>query len=375
LLSVSTVTSLSGNFLIISEKILALIAIVPGSIITINFSGEGNMWLVGVSAGNPKGDWIRIADAGNAPINGSHNMAQITYDQIVAALGEDFATTLTVLQCESDMPWEVYSVSVGFPAEELYNVVGATEIEGFAVSADAWAQAGVNTTLNAGTFDPATIVPGSVITVNYASEGHMWLVGVSAGNPNGDWIRIADAGNAVEADGYAQITYDQIVAALGEDFASTLTVLQCESDMPWEVYNVTIGQIGASYVEALDQVEIPDFAVSAEAWAQAGVPTTINAGTFDATTIVPGSVITITYKSDGFMWLVGVSSGNPNGDWIRIADAGNSIRNSTKDKCQITYDQIVAALGEDFATTLATLQCESDMPWEVYSVTVGTAAE
>jgi hypothetical protein len=45
------------------------------------------------------------------------------------------------------------------------------------------------------------------------------------------------------------------------------------------------------------------------------------------------------------------------------------------DKAQITYDQIVAALGADFAATLARLQCESDQDWEVYSVTLGTAAE
>ena len=75
------------------------------------------------------------------------------------------------------------------------------------------------------------------------------------------------------------------------------------------------------------------------------------------------------------MWLVFVSSGNPNGDWMRVADGGMASKNAAGDKVQITYDQIVTALGADFAATLQRIQCESDQAWESYSVTLGVAAE
>ncbi len=365
-----------------------------GDIITIYYESAGeaaeNMWLVGVSSGNPKGDWIRICGdqaEGTAMYNADKTKCQITYEQLVEALGEDFATTLSCLQCESDGAWQVFKVTVGTEAVSLYNVANAVDIEGFEVSADGWAQAGVDTTLNGGTFDAATIVPGSVVTINYESEGtaaeNMWLVGVSSGNPNGDWIRICGdqaEGTAIynEDKTVCQITYDQIVAALGEDFASTLSCLQCESDGAWSVYSVSVGMIAASYTEAANQVEIEGFEVSADGWAQAGIDTTLNGGTFDATTLKPGDILTITYESEGTaaenMWLVGVSSGNPNGDWIRICGdqaEGTAVYNDDKTKCQITYEQIVDALGEDFASTLSCLQCESDGKWSVYSVTIG----
>ena len=346
--------------------------ITADSIITVYYAGEGKMWLVGVSGGNPNGDWIRIAQE-TAAINDSHTMAQISGADIIAALGADFGTTLAKLQCESDMDWEVTRVTIGTKADALYGLKDAVDLGVSGVGA-AWSQgADVNTLLNAGTFDAATIVPGTVFNVNFAGEGDMWLVGVSSGNPNGDWIRIAQ-GAALQYGANAQITYDQIAAALGEDFASTLARLQCESDMDWEVYAVTFGKAIAPYVEAKNQVDL-GAAGAAGAWAQgADVNTLLNGGTFDAATIVPGSVITVNYSGAGSMWLVGVSSGNPNGDWIRIAQF-EAPRNMKGDKAQITYDQIVAALGADFATTLARLQCESDQDWEVYSVTLGTAAE
>ncbi len=346
--------------------------ITEDSIITVYYAGEGKMWLVGVSGGNPNGDWIRIAQE-TAAINDSHTMAQISGADIIAALGADFGATLAKLQCESDMDWEVTRVTIGAKADALYGLKDAVDL-GVSGAGGAWSQgADVNTLLNAGTFDAAAIVPGTVFNVNFAGTGDLWMVGVSSGNPNGDWIRIAQNA-ALQYGGNAQITYDQIAAALGEDFASTLARLQCESDQDWEVYAVTFGKAIAPYVEAKNQVDL-GASGAAGAWAQgADVNTLLNGGTFDAAAIVPGSVITVNYSGAGSMWLVGVSSGNPNGDWIRIAQF-EAPRNMKGDKVQITYDQIVNALGADFAATLARLQCESDQDWEVYSVTLGTAAE
>lgn len=346
-----------------------------GDIVTIYFESEGNMWLVGVSDGNPNGDWIRIADGGNAPINGSHNMAQVTYEQIVAALGEDFATTLQRLQCESDTDWAVTKITVGTAADVLYGMAGVSELGG-AGSGGAWAQgADVNTVAAGGTFDPATIVPGTLFNVNYAGDGEAWLVFVSDGNSNGDWVRVGDGGTSLKYNGNAQVTYDMIVAMLGEDFASTLQRIQVESDMDWESYSITFGTAVAPYVEAVDQVELGG-AGTAGAWGQgADISTVAAGGTFDPATIVPGTVLTVNYASEGNMWVVFCSSGNPNGDWLRIADNGFASKNAAGDKVQITYDQIVAVAGEDFASTLQRIQCESDVDWESYSVTLGTAVQ
>lgn len=346
-----------------------------GDIVTIYFAGEGNIWLVGVSDGNANGDWIRIADGGNAPINGSHNMAQVSYEQIVAALGEDFAATLQRLQCESDMDWEVQKVTVGKAADVLYGMANVSELGG-AGTGGAWAQgADVYTVAGGGEFDPATIVAGTVFNVNYVGDGECWLVFVSDGNPNGDWVRVGDGGGSLNYNGNAQITYDMIVAMLGEDFASTLQRIQVESDMDWESYSVTFGSAVAPYVEAVDQMELGG-AGTGGAWGQgADIHTVADGGTFDPATIVPGSVLTVNFASEGNMWVVFCSSGNPNGDWLRIADGGFASKNASGDKVQITYDQIVAVAGEDFAATLARIQCESDMDWESYSVTLGTAAQ
>ncbi len=345
------------------------------SIITIYFEGTGNMWLVGVSSGNPNGDWIRIADGGNAPINGSHNMAQVTYAQIVAALGENFAETLHRFQCESDSEWKVTKVTAGVPADLLYGVINTVDL-GVSAKGGAWSQgADIYTVAAGGTFDPAAIVPGTVFNVNYAGEGDMWLVGISDGNPNGGWIRIANDGASLNYGGNAQITYDQIVAALGEDFASTLQRIQCESDREWEVYAVTFGTAVGPYVEAKAQEDLGG-AGKAGAWTQgADVYTVAAGGTFDPAALTPESVITVNYSGAGNMWLVGISGGNPNGDWIRIADGGRAAKNEAGDKVQITYDQIVSALGADFASTLQRIQCESDQEWEVYSVTLGVSAK
>ena len=346
--------------------------ITEDSIITIYYSGAGNMWLVGVSGGNPNGDWIRIAQE-TAAINDSHTMAQVTGAQVIEALGAEFGGTLAILQCESDQDWEVTKVTVGTKADMLYGLKDAVDL-GVSASGGAWSQGSdINTLLNGGTFDAATILPGTVFNISFAGEGDMWMVGVSGGNPNGDWIRIAQSA-ALQYGGNAQITYDQIVAALGEDFASTLSRLQCESDQDWEVYAVTFGVATPPYVEAKNQEDLGG-AGAAGAWSQgADVHTLLDGGTFDANLIVPGTVITVSYAGAGDMWLVGVSGGNPNGDWIRIAQ-GAAVKNAKGDKVQITYDQIVAALGADFASTLARIQCESDQEWEVYSVSLGTAAE
>ncbi|TAH69566.1 MAG: hypothetical protein EWM47_06625 [Anaerolineaceae bacterium] len=216
----------------------------PGCIINIEYKSDGNMWLVAVSGveGSPF-SWQRIADQGNSLTDGS--TCQITYDQLVQYLGtDDFVTYLSKLQCESDMPWEVYRVSIGYPAG-LVPVANEVEIPEFAGDkGDAWSQGtGVQSLSDGGTFDPALIQPGCIYTIDYASDGMMWVVMQSFkdGAPY-SWQRVADQGVAADNGKRAQITYDQLVEyCKTDDFVTTLSQLQCESDMPWEVYKFTIG--------------------------------------------------------------------------------------------------------------------------------------
>ena len=349
----------------------------PGCIITINYTCEGNVWLVAVPAEGAPFAWTRIQQQ-TAVKNDSNSTCQITYDQIVEALGtEDFASSLAILQGEGDAAWKISSVTIGYEAKQLPATMNDVAIEGFEVKADGWAQAGVNTTLNGGTFDASLLKPGSVVTINYKSDGDVWLVAVPADGAPFGWTRIQQQTAAKNDDNNkCQITYEQIVEALGtEDFASYLNILQCESDQPWEVYSVTIGEFAPPMVKVKDEVAIEGFEVKADGWAQAGVNTTVNSGTFDASLLKPGCVVTISYNCPGNVWLVAVpGDGSPYG-WTRIAQ-GAAAKNSDGNKCQITYDQIVAALGtEDFAPSLAILQAEGDQPWEVYSVTIGYPAE
>ena len=83
-------------------------ALVPGAVITISYESEkNNIWLV-----FPDSDagWKRI-ESQTADTDG--HVAQITFEEIAAVLGEDVSTWGDRLQCESSGAWSVYSVTVG----------------------------------------------------------------------------------------------------------------------------------------------------------------------------------------------------------------------------------------------------------------------
>lgn len=213
------------NGVAMTEDFIA--ALVPGSVIEIEYaSATGDMWIVMPDAA---AGWSRI-ESQTAPCNGS--VCQISYEQIAAVCGEDKATWGTKLQFESSGDWEVFSASVAKSA--FKNVKGNVALEGFAVTGDGWAQAGIDLTEDM----IAMMVPGSVITVQYASDtGDMWLVFPDAA---AGWNRIES--QTAPCDGnICQITYEQIAAVLGEDSSTWGTRLQCEASGAWEVFAVYIG--------------------------------------------------------------------------------------------------------------------------------------
>ena len=340
-------------------------ALVPGSVVEIEYKSDtGNMWLVIPDA--EKG-WMRVGQAETddpAYQNNSHNIAQITYEQLAALCGDDVSTWGARMQCESDGAWEVFSVKVGQQANNM-TVVNAVDFEGFATKADAWAQDGFD--MPQEIID--ALVPGSAVEITYSSEtGNMWLVIPDAEK---GWARVGQAGTDDPAicDGQkSYVTYEQLAALCGDDVSTWGTRMQCESDGAWEVYSVKVGT-AAEFAPVNKLVKFEGFETAADAWAQEGfdMPQEI----IDA--LVPGSIVTVQYSSEtGNMWLV-----IPDAEkgWARVGQAGTddpALCNGTY--AQITYEQLAALCGDDTSTWGARMQCESDGAWEVYGVWVSTPA-
>ncbi len=336
-----------------TEEFLA--ALVPGAVIEIEYSSEaGDMWIVMPDASV---GWSRVEQQ-TAATNLSKNICQITYEQIAAVCGDDVSAWGARLQCEASGAWEVYGVKVGQPTG-LKNLAGKTEIPGMAgKAAGAWTQDGVELTEE----QLALLVPGSVIEISYASEtGDMWIVMPDA---SVGWSRVGD--QAPVCDGsVAQVTYEQIAAVCGDDPSTWGTRIQCESSGAWEVYGVSI--CSGAFKSVKGNVEIPEMAgKAADAWTQDGVELTEE----QLALLVPGSVITIQYQSDtGDMWIV---MPDASAGWSRV---GNEAPVCDGSMAQVTYEQIAAVCGDDVSAWGTRLQCEASGAWEVFSVSIGTAAE
>ncbi|MBQ9122763.1 MAG: hypothetical protein IJY10_04635 [Lachnospiraceae bacterium] len=337
-----------------------LAALVPGSVIEIEYSSDdGNMWVVFPDSA---AGWMRVGDGNNgkAYINNSKNVAQITYEQCAAMLGEDTSTWGARLQCEGSAAWEVYSVKVGSKAP-VYALGNPVDFAGFACKEGAWTQNGFEMTPEF----LAALVPGSVIEVTYSTEdgSDLWVVFPDSAS---GWMRVGDGNNgkSVCYNGKAYITYEQCAAMMGEDTSTWGARLQAEGSAAWEVYSVRVGQAN-TFVANNKQVEFAGFACKEGAWTQNG---------FDITpevlaALVPGSVINIQYTSeDGKMWVVFPDSA---AGWMRVGDGNNGTAACDGNFCQVTYEQCAAMLGEDTSTWGARLQCEGSSAWEVFSVTVG----
>lgn len=327
-------------------------ALVPGAVIEISYSSEsGDMWLVlpWATAG-----WTRIEQQ-TAVTNLSHSTAQITFEQIAAVLGDDISAWGEMLQCESSGAWEVYAVKVGQPTG-LKNLANKVSIDGFAKSAGAWAQDGIELTEE----QWAMMKPGAVIEINYTSEnGDMWIVLPWA---EAGWTRIEQQTAACNGS-VCQITYEQIAAVLGDDVSKWGTMLQCEASGAWEVYAVSIAS--AEFIPTKGNVAIDGFAPTGAAWAQDGIELTEE----QIAMLVPGAVITIQYESEnGDLWLVmpWAAAG-----WSRIQQQTAACDGSI---CQITYEQIAEVCGEDVSTWGTMMQCEASGAWQVFAAYIGTAA-
>lgn len=330
-----------------------LAALVPGSVVEISYESEdGDIWVVmpWSAAG-----WIRVAQ-GQATKNNSKNVAQITYEQFAALLGEDTSTWGAMFQCEGSSAWKVYSVKVGTPTAKIA-LSGKVEFPGFACEGGAWGQNGFE--MPQEIID--ALVPGTALEISFESDsGDMWIVLPDAA---AGWSRVLMMAAPVQ-NGCAYITYEDIVAVVGEDKTQWGARLQCEASGNWKVYAVNVGKVN-KLVGVSEVVDFAGFACEGGAWSQNGfeMPEEIKAA------LKPGAVVTISYESEsGDIWLVMPWA---NAGWIRIEMMTADCDGTT---AQITFEEIAAACGsEDVSTWGAMMQCEASGAWKVYSVNVAQA--
>lgn len=341
----------SQNGVEMSPEFLA--ALVPGSVVEISYESEdGDIWVVmpWSAAG-----WIRVAQ-GQATKNNSKNVAQITYEQFAALLGEDTSTWGAMFQCEGSSAWKVYSVKVGTPTAKIA-LSGKVEFPGFACEGGAWGQNGFE--MPQEIID--ALVPGTALEIAFESDsGDMWIVLPDAA---AGWSRVLMMAAPVQ-NGCAYITYEDIVAVVGEDKTQWGARLQCEASGNWKVYAVNVGKVN-KLVGVSEAVDFAGFACEGGAWSQNGfeMPEEIKAA------LKPGAVVTISYESEsGDIWLVMPWA---NAGWIRVEMMTADCDGTT---AQITFEEIAAACGsEDVSTWGAMMQCEASGAWKVYSVNVAQA--
>ena len=342
-------------------------------------------WSVYIDTANPKNASVDVSGF----VAGADNYIMISKETDIAAdkgVGAQniYIDNIALLDASGNSLTADTSADFGSPAgfadsvdrSHLYSLTKAVNFEGFAVSADAWAQDGKD--MPQEIID--ALVPGAVVEIEFTSEtGNMWIVMPDA---EAGWMRVGVGDADGSGQGYAyvnsaktiaQVTYEQLAQYCGDDVSKWGARMQCESDGAWSVSSVKVGQAAPNY-GLKNAVEFPDFAVKADAWAQDGkdMPQEI----IDA--LVPGSVVEISYKSEtGNMWLV---MPDATAGWMRVgvgdADgSGQGYAVCDGSKAYVTYEDLAQYCGDDVSAWGARMQCESDGAWEVYGIRVGEATE
>ena len=352
-------------------------ALVPGSVVEINYTSEtGNMWLVFPDASN---GWTRVGVGDTdgsgqqySYMNSSRTVAQVTFEQIAAVLGEDVSKWGARMQCESDGPWEVTSIKVGEQTLN-YALQDVVEFEGFEASADAWAQDGME--MPQEIID--ALVPESVVEISYKSEtGNMWLVMPDA---EAGWMRVGVGDADGSGQGYAVcdgekafVTYEDLAEICGSDVSKWGARMQCESDGAWEVYGIRVGMPG-QFVPTNKYIDL-EASVSADAWAQDGVELSDEA----IAALVPGSYINVQYTSEsGELWIV---LPDAEAGWMRVgvgdADgSGQGYAAYNGSFVQIPYEMIAQYCGDDVSKWGKRIQFEASTPWSVSGAYIGLTDE
>lgn len=237
-----------------------------------------------------------------------------------------------------------------------------------------WQQAVTIQTLknDGGTFDPAWIKPGCIVTVYYNSEVSPELVFQSwtDGKPEtAKWAKV-EPSVVNNSNTVCQYTYDDIVAAFGtEDIATYLDAFNVgDRDAALKVSKVSIGMASNG-----DEMVVPGaIGETTGGWQQAVTIQTIKNtdGSFDPAWLKKDCIISVYYSSDVPPELVFQSwtDGRPeSAKWAKVAATTDNGSVAT-----YSYEDIVASFGtEDFATYLDAFNVgDCDAALKVTKVTI-----
>ncbi len=229
-----------------------------------------------------------------------------------------------------------------------------------------------------GTFQSAAGNIYGIVGENNDQTSEAWSVYLESANPKTVSYTVPD--------GYTFGAGNYIVVSLetdtGKDNGATPAVMYIDNiafkdasgnvltaDTSAEFVAASTGEDRSNLYAVSGAVDFEGFACSGDGWAQNGFEMTedfLNA-------LVPGSVIEISYSSEnGDMWIVMPWA---EAGWMRVGDGNNGTAITDGSTCYIPYEMIEEYCGTDKSTWGAMLQCEASGAWEVYSVSVGQAAQ
>jgi hypothetical protein len=321
----------------------------PGCVITIFYESANPPEIILQSWSGGAG-WAKVNPF---TVNDSGNIAQFSYDDMVASYGsEDFSDMDKFNIGDTDAALTVLSATVGTGNPDApYGTSAMTELvlamDGSGKSKD-WGQA---STIDTPAFDIAWMVPGVVITVLYISDNPPEIIFQSWDGGEG-WAKVAPA---TDDGSKATFTYDDIVASYGPDFSLLNRVNVGDTGADLEVLQVTIT------VAAAETVLTMDGSGKSKDWGQAS---TIDTPAFDIAWLTPGVEITVLYISDNEPELI-LQSWDGGEGWAKVAPATND-----GSKATFVYEDMVASYGDDFSLLNRINIGDTGADLEVLSVTI-----
>ncbi len=290
----------------------------------------------------------------NTSINESMNIAQFYVDDIIGALGADWAKDVQFFGVnDQGMEVEIKKVTIGKAAAASTEIIMTPSADSTG-SSSGWGQASKYGTLknDGGTFDIANLVPGSVIVVNYTASNvdaeqvaPLELIFQSWSGGEG-WAKVSPS-SFTETE--ATFTYEDIIAVYGSDFTTldNINVGDCNSSLT--VNQVSILVPGGSATT----LTMTGGSGSSSGWGQAAIYGTIknDGGTLDTALFTEGCMVVVNYTASDIdaeqvapLELIFQSWSGGEG-WAKVSPSSFNETEATFD-----YADIVAVYGSDFTT-------------------------
>ncbi len=287
-------------------------------------------------------------------INESMNIAQFYVDDIIAALGEDWAKDVQFFGVnDQGMEVQIKKVTVGKAAAASTEIIMTPSADSTG-SSSGWGQASKYGTLknDGGTFDIANLVPGSTIVVNYTASNidaeqvsPLELIFQSWSGGEG-WAKVSPS-SLSETE--ATFTYEDIAAVYGSDFTTLDNINVGDCNCSLTVNQVSILVPGGSAATLV----MTGGSGSSSGWGQAAIYGTIknDGGTLDPALFKEGCTVVVNYTASAIdteqvspLELIFQSWSGGEG-WAKVSPTSFNETEAT-----FSYEDIVAVYGSDFTT-------------------------